>query len=63
MTPESGWALYEDLDTGHLHVMPQGEEHAFCGCRCQPWKESPSIIVHRAFDRREMFEDPHRRPS
>jgi hypothetical protein len=58
MTDQGGW-----MSDG-IEVWPVGEEHVIGGaevCPCRPWMED-GIIVHRAYDMRELTEPGGQRP-
>jgi hypothetical protein len=55
------WQVFKNIETGDVNVMPVGEEeHDFNPkCRCVPrvdMEGSKLVIVHNAFDHREIVE-------
>lgn len=54
-----GWLAIEHET--EVHVMTEGEEHSFEGCKCKPTLDDEyMVITHNSFDGREAFENGER---
>ena len=60
------WGIYEIGKTGPIHIIPEKDTHMHImhsGCRCNPEVDrdlARTIIIHNAFDGRDIVEDAER---